>query len=112
MQSLLKCFVISLLTITPLASAQAADAAPYTITFKGGSFEPKELTIPANTKVKLEIDNQESKTIEFESHDMKAEKIIKSGKKRPVFVGPLKAGEYSFFDEFNEAAGKGKVIVK
>lgn len=110
MSRFLRITAICLLSISTFSAAHADDAA-YSITFKNGSFEPKTLELPADKKVKLEISNEESKAIEFESHDMKAEKIIKPGKSRSVFVGPLKAGEYSFFNEFNEGES-GKVVVK
>lgn len=93
-------------------SAIAEDALTYTITFKDGSFEPKAFEIPSGERVTLEIVNAEKKVIEFESDDMKAEKIIRSGKTRKVKVGPLPAGEYAYFDEFNLSAGEGIVTVK
>jgi hypothetical protein len=30
----------------------------------------------------------------------------------PIWVGPLKAGEYGFFGEFNEDTAQGKLIVE
>lgn len=109
----MKLLFTALLTCLIAASPAMADDTPtYTITFKDGSFEPKALDIPADTRVKLEIVNAEDKPIEFESNDMKAEKIIRSGKTRSIKVGPLAAGTYTYFNEFNTAAGEGVVTVK
>lgn len=104
---------VAIAAIAGIATPAAAEEIPnYTITFKDGSFEPKTLHLPADTRVKLQVVNMEEKVIEFESNDMKAEKIIRSGKTGSVFVGPLPAGEYKFFDEFNMAAGEGVVTVQ
>ena len=104
---------ITALCAAAFASSAIAEEIPtYTITFKDGSFEPKAFEIPVDTRVKLEVVNAEEKVIEFESDDMKAEKIIRSGKTRSVKVGPLPAGKYTYFDEFNLAAGEGVVTVK
>lgn len=110
MQSLLRSLVLTLALLLPFY-ANAETTGP-SITFKDEGFSPQTLEIAADTQVPLVVDNQSSKAIEFESDDMKIEKIIKPGKQRTVLVGPLKAGSYTFFDEFNEKVGKGTVTVK
>lgn len=102
----------ALLLAATAAPAFADDAAPYTITFKDGGFEPKAFEVPADQRVILEIVNAEDVAIEFESDDMKAEKIIAAGKTRKVMVGPLPAGAYEYFNEFNMNAGTGVVTAK
>lgn len=82
------------------------------IVIKDHKFQPAEITIPAGTKVKLEIHNQDATAEEFESHSMHREKMIPGGAKRTVFIGPLKPGTYEFFGEFNPDLAKGRVIVK
>ena len=49
---------------------------------------------------------------EFESFDLKREKIIPAKGKVIVIVGPLSSGEYSFFGEFHQETAQGKLIVK
>ncbi|MEQ1789691.1 MAG: cupredoxin domain-containing protein, partial [Rickettsiales bacterium] len=48
----------------------------------------------------------------FESHDFNREKVISGNSEGVVFVGPLDAGEYKFFGEFNEKTAQGKLVVK
>jgi len=68
--------------------------------------------IPVDTKVKLIVKNEDKTPEEFESHDFKREKIIPGGTTAKILVGPLKAGEYKFFGEFNPKTAQGKLVVK
>ena len=92
------------------SSAMAVDSVQ--IIIKDHMFQPAEITIPAGTKVKLEIHNQDASAEEFESHSMHREKIIPGGAKRTIFIGPLEPGTYKFFGEFNPKTAQGRVIVK
>lgn len=92
--------------------ALAKETPEYTLTLKDHVFDPTELEIPANTKVKLLVKNEDATPAEFESDDFKREKIIKGKSEATINVGPLKVGEYKFFDEFNEKTAQGKLIVK
>lgn len=98
----------SLLIVSPAL----AETPSYEIILKDHAFTPAELTIPADTKVKLVVKNLDSTPAEFESDDFKREKIIPGGKSATISVGPLKTGTYKFFDEFNEATAQGVLIVK
>ncbi|AYH46100.1 cupredoxin domain-containing protein [Azoarcus sp. DN11] len=95
----------------PLA-AFAADPAEVPLTIKNHRFEPAEVRIPAGQKVKLMIHNQDSTPEEFESHELNREKVIPAGAKSAIFIGPLQAGKYPFFGEFNEATARGVVIAE
>jgi hypothetical protein len=105
-----KYFYIILCVLMLSANAQAADE--YTIIIKNHVFTPAELTVPADKKIKLIIENQDATPEEFESYELNREKVIAGNSKISVFVGPLKAGRYPFFGEFNQATAKGMLIVK
>ena len=74
-------------------------------------FEPDEITIPADTKVKLIVYNRDPTPEEFESFEMNREKVILGGTKAIIFIGPLPPGEYPFFGEFNPGTAIGKIVV-
>jgi hypothetical protein len=93
----------------PVSQAQAAEAM---LVIKDHKFIPEALEIPAGQKVKITIDNQDPTPEEFESHELNREKIIPGHSKGIVFVGPLEAGEYPFFGEFNMDTAQGKIIAK
>ena len=92
-------------------SAQAATP-EYHITIKDHKFEPATIEIPANTKIKLIVKNEDATPEEFESHDFKREKIIAGNSTAKIMVDPLAPGEYKFFGEFNEKTAQGKLVVK
>lgn len=92
--------------------AMAANAKEYTLTLRKNRFVPAQITVPANTKVKLVIVNEDSTPEEFESHELKREKIVMGKGKITVWVGPLKPGRYPFFGEFHMKTAKGVLIAK
>lgn len=81
------------------------------LVIKNHRFEPDELKVPANQRVKLVVHNQDSTPEEFESHSLNREKVIPGGAKATIFIGPLKPGRYPFVGEYNEATAKGVVVV-
>jgi len=75
-------------------------------------FHPSEITIPADTKVKLIIHNLDPTPEEFESYELNREKVINGSRKAVIFIGPLPPGEYPFFGEFHPKTAQGKVLVQ
>jgi hypothetical protein len=68
--------------------------------------------VPAGKRFKLEVANEGKTAIEFESKDLKQEKVVAPGAKTSLSINALKAGEYKFVDEFHESTAKGKIIAK
>ncbi len=89
-----------------------AETPEFRVVIKDHKFSPTEITIPANTKVILIVDNQDATPEEFESHEMHREKIIAGNKTGKIRIGPLKPGSYPFFGEFHEDTAQGVVIAK
>lgn len=107
-----KTFLIIFTSLIFFSSNVLADVPEYKITIKDHKFTPENLEIPADKKVKLIIDNQDKTAEEFESHDLNREKIIKGNRKGIIFVGPLKAGVYEYFGEFNPDTAQGTITVQ
>ncbi len=84
----------------------------YEIFIKDHKFTPETITVPAGQKIKLIVHNQDPTPEEFESHDLNREKIILGNKKATIFVGPLKAGKYHYFGEFNMDTANGYIIAE
>lgn len=105
-------FLLSAVALGLLAAPALADVAEYTITIKDHKFTPDVITAPANTRLKLIVDNQDSTPEEFESNDFHREKIIPGNSKATIFVSPLAAGEYKFFGEFNMDTAQGVLKVE
>src|SRR4051812_22296504 len=104
---------IALVGAVALAPAVLLAAEPeFTLVIRDHKFEPSELRVPANAKVRLVIDNQDATAEEFESKELKREKVIPGKSKGTVLVGPLKPGRYPFFGEFHESTAKGVLIAE
>jgi plastocyanin len=102
--------VLGLFLMLPLLAFAADDV--FTIQIKNHRFEPAELTVPAGKKVKLLVENLDATPEEFESHELNREKVIAGNSKATIYIGPLSAGKYPFFGEFNEATAQGVILVK
>lgn len=89
-----------------------ADDLVIKVVAKNGGFEPVQLDVPAGKAFAIEVSNQGSKAIEFESKPLRAEKVVPPGKTVKVKVAALKAGSYLFVDEFNEDKARGQVVAK
>ena len=92
--------------------AQAEQPPEFHIIIKDHKFKPAEVIVPANTKVRLIVENQDPTPEEFESHEMHREKIIAGNKTAKILIGPLKPGKYPFFGEFNQDTAQGMVIAQ
>lgn len=92
-------------------SVFAADA-DYSLVIKDHRFQPAELAVPAGSKIKLLIENRDDTPEEFESHALNREKVIAAHGKATLYIGPLEAGRYLFFGEFNAATAQGVIIAK
>jgi plastocyanin len=102
----------ALLALAYTPTAAFADAPEYSITIKDHTFTPDTVEVPADTKVKLIVKNEDKTAEEFESHELNREKVIQGGSQASIFIGPLKSGEYKFFGEFHEKTAQGKIVVK
>ncbi|HEX5055406.1 MAG TPA: cupredoxin domain-containing protein [Gammaproteobacteria bacterium] len=109
-----KSMAAGLLAVLSILSVQvkAEDTPVFELIIKDHRFEPAALEIPAQKKVKLVVKNQDATPEEFESYELNREKVIPGNSQAVVFIGPLAAGEYPFFGEFNQATAQGKIVAK
>lgn len=108
MRFLTLCFAPMLMLMA--ASALAGETAQVDLSIKDNGFVPATLHIPADKRVEIRIHNTRAQPAEFESHDMGSEKVIPGNTTLSLWLGPLKSGEYGFFDDFNPGV-KGKLVV-
>ena len=94
------------------AQAGAADLPTYTVVAKDGRLVPNVLNVPAGVRFKIAVRNQGHDAIEFESLQLRKEKVLAPGAESFVVIAPLKPGEYDFFDEFHSDTGRGRIVVK
>jgi plastocyanin domain-containing protein len=109
----MRTFLILVSTVAAMVLAPASlRAKDVTITIKNHRFTPSEVKVPANKRVQITVVNDDPTPEEFESHEMKVEKVIPGKSKGVVRIGPLAPGRYPFFGEFNQATAKGVVIAE
>lgn len=107
-----KTLVLAAIALPLLLSPAAAEDATAALTIKNHRFEPAELTVPANKRVRLTVKNMDSTPEEFESHELSREKVIPGGAQAVILIGPLKPGTYKFYGEFHEDTAQGRIVAK
>ena len=94
-------------------TALAAEPMPvFSLTARDGRFEPSTIDVPAGKRFKIEIVNAGDSPIEFESRDLRQEKVLAGGAKSSVVINGLKPGTYAFLDEFHPDTGKGRIVAR
>ncbi len=104
--------VAILLMLSAASSALADDMPTYRLLMKDGRFFPETLEVPANTKFRLELRNEGPGATEFESIELKKEKVLAPGVTSNLVFHPLKPGTYKFFDDFHPATAQGRIVAQ
>jgi hypothetical protein len=97
--------------LLPVA-AQAEDMPTFKLRMKGGHFFPEVLEVPANTRFRLELKNEGPGATEFESIELKKEKVLAPGATSNLVFFPLKPGSYKFFDDFHPNTAQGRIVAQ
>ena len=104
--------IAALLLFAVLAPVQAQDMPSFNLLIKAGHFIPETLEVPANTKFRLLIKNEGPGAEEFESVELKKEKVLAPGASSFLIFQPLKPGSYKFFGEFHPETAQGRIVAK
>ncbi len=102
----------AMVAATLVHAVVAAEMPEFTLVIKNHVYQPSELKIPAGTKVKLHITNEDATPEEFESTDFNRESVVLPNHSIVVFIGPLHTGTYGFFGDFHRATAQGRLIVE
>lgn len=101
--------LLFLLLLSPVAHA---DPQEEQLVLKNHAFIPSELQVPAGQKIKLLVKNEDPTAAEFESFELNREKVVPANDTVVVYLDPLDAGTYPFFDDFHRDTTTGKIIAK
>ena len=101
------CVLLALGCALPATAVPARAAEAVTLTLKNHQFAPSEVSVAAGERFRIEVENQDSTPAEFESADLRVEKIVVPGGKIAVMAGPLKPGIYKFFDDYHPDTATG-----
>jgi hypothetical protein len=101
---------IGISTATLIAwTAGALAAEPVQLVLSQHRFVPSEVTVPTGERFRIEVTNQDPTPSEFESSDLRIEKIVPPASKVAVSAGPLKPGTYRFFDDYHPDTATGAI---
>jgi hypothetical protein len=94
-----------------LALAQATPT-EIAVTIQNNRFLPDEIRVKAGTPFTLLVTNKDARPEEFESTDLRIEKVIPAGKTASIRVRALKPGTYPFVGEFNPKTAQGRIVAE
>ncbi len=95
-----------------VAAQGAGTPAEIPLTIQQNRFTPDEIRVKAGRPFVLVITNKDGAVEEFESKELRIEKLIPAGKTVRLRVQGLKPGTYLFVGEFHEATAKGRIVAE
>lgn len=93
-------------------AARAEELPAFRIEFKDGVITPRRIEVPANRPFKLDLHNTGEAPAEFESHELRREKVLAPHSASFLVIRRLDPGEYKFFDDFHLDAPPGVLVAK
>lgn len=102
----------ALFLATGAGIGRAEDEPVFRIEFNNGKVTPLRLEVPAKTRFKLELHNVGTEPAEFESKELRKEKVLAPGASSTLVIRTLDPGEYDFFDDFHLDAPPAVLVAK
>jgi plastocyanin len=104
--------VLGLLAGLSTAHAQTPAPPELALTIEQHKFTPEEIKVKAGQAFVLVVTNKDATPEEFESKELRVEKVIPANKTLKLRMPALKAGTYKFFGEYHEATAKGTIVAE
>lgn len=105
--------VATIVLLPGASAASAADAVPeIPVTIEQNRFQPEEIRVKAGAPFVLVITNKDKGPEEFESHELRIEKVIPAGQTVRVRIRALKPGTYPFVGEYHDKTAKGRIVAE
>jgi hypothetical protein len=83
-----------------------------TLTIENHRFQPDDITVKAGAPFVLVIVNKDATPEEFESKQLRIEKVVAGGKTVRLRMPALKPGTYRFVGEYNEKTAQGRIVAE
>src|SRR5215475_216950 len=94
-------FILTALPVT----AMADPAIPATL--QNHKFSPAEIHVKANTPAMIQLTNKDATAEEFDSSDLKVEKVVAGNSSGNVRLRALAPGKYHFMGEYHSETAQG-----
>ena len=82
------------------------------LVIEANRFQPEEVRVKAGAPFVLVVTNRDPGPEEFESRELRIEKVIPSGKTVRLRMPALKAGTYPIVGEYHAKTAKGRIIAE
>lgn len=102
--------LVGLLSLSP--GAWADELPVFRVELRDGLIIPDRIEVPANTRFKLELHNTGTSPVEFESLELRKEKVLGPGVQSFIVIRNLAPGEYRVFDEFHPDTGQAVLVAQ
>jgi hypothetical protein len=107
------CSLVLMAVVLIADGGQTAEApAEVALTITEHRFQPEDIHVKAGAPFILVVTNQDPTAEEFESHELRLEKVIPAGKTVRLKMPALKPGTYRFFGEFHAQTAQGRLVVE
>ena len=103
---------LALASLAGLRQAKADATPTFSIEFHDGKVAPTRLDVPANRRFRIELHNTGITPAEFESTQLRLEKVLAAQSTSVLVIRTLDPGEYTFFDDFHPNAPKAVLVAK
>src|SRR6185503_9046379 len=90
----------------------ALAAAPIALTLQNHKFTPSVIRVKANEPAMIVMQNKDATAEEFDSSDLKIEKVVAGGQSGNIRIRALKPGTYHFMGEYHDKTAQGVVIAE
>jgi plastocyanin len=87
-------------------------ATVFVIKAERGRFQPTQLEVAPHQPFKVQVTSAEQTPIEFESFELRRERVVRPGETITVNMPALSPGTYKFFDDFHRDTPEGAIVVK
>lgn len=112
MRAVIMAVIAGLVVVSGQHPALADDEPTFRIEFKDGLISPMRLDVPAKTRIRLELVNLGDMPAEFESLELRKERVVAPHSETVMVIRTLDPGEYPFFDDFHPGAAPAVLVAK
>jgi hypothetical protein len=101
-----------LLAAAFVVAAPALADAPIMLTLQNHKFTPSVIKVKANQPAMITMVNKDGTAEEFDSSELKIEKVVAGNQSGNIRIRALKPGTYHFMGEYHDKTAQGVVIAQ
>jgi hypothetical protein len=104
--------IIAAAALMPHPAICGDSSSVVTVKAESGHFNPPQLEVTAHQPFKVRVISAEKSPIEFESFELRRERVVQPGEAITVNMPALGPGTYKFFDDFHRDTPEGVIVAK